>query len=153
MDLRHLSLLASLPLVLTGVGCGDPPPTRIPLEGGWVGTYECAADSKRFTLTVADNDEGEVGGEAFLDYQLVLLGTPFLLTARADLAAAGIDDDGTVEATVDVLDNATSQLPDFALALSPNEDVDELDGTLTRLDGDGAPTGDPCDVHVARTDL
>jgi len=118
-----------------------------------VGTYECAADSKRLTLTVADNDEGEAAGEAFLDYQLVILGTPYLLTARAELSAAGMDDDGSFEATVDVLDNATSQLPDFALTATPNDEVDELDGTLTRLDGEGAPTGDPCDVHLGRTEL
>jgi hypothetical protein len=132
--------------------CGPPSSVAegVKLDGGWVGTYECGADSKRLSTTMAESDKGAVGGEAFLDYQLVLLGTPYLFTARAKLVDTKRNSEG-VTGTVDVLDNGTSQLADFRLELTTNDDVDVLDGSLTKLDNDGAPTGDPCAAHLART--
>jgi hypothetical protein len=141
---------ASLVLVVLALAaCGDPPVIRPKIDGGWKGTYECGADSKKVSAIWDEDDEGNLDGEMFIDFQIQFFGNPILLTARADVKSGDVDE-GNYSGIADVLDNATAGVPDFSFDLDMNDDADELDGTMDKLNGEGAST-ETCDAHLERT--
>jgi hypothetical protein len=129
--------------------CGAPAPGLV-VDGGWKGTYECGADSKKASLIFDEDVEGVVSGEAFLDYQVVILGTPILLTGRGVVDGAR-DEDGGYDGNIDILDNSQG-LPDFDFTLALNEQADEVSGVFQIKDGDGQ-VAQSCDVTADRTDV
>lgn len=130
-----LGLCACAPSPATcdaGQASQPPPPNA---QGAWKGTYECNNTVQKLSAALAENDDGQIDGEMFLDYTIMILGQPFTLTGRSNI------DDGSVQAGacaafVDVLDNSQG-LPDWELSLGLNADGDELAGEFWRINGAG----------------
>lgn len=160
MPRRYPSVLASLLgalWVLSACGpmddsgdAGDPEPDPPSLAGGWKGTYECGADSKKLSAALAEDEDGVVDGEMFLDYQIVILGTPLTLTGRANVDDGALAD-GVYSGFVDVLDNSQG-LPDYLFSLSLDEAGDEVTGDFTRENADGEVI-QTCPVQLARVEV
>lgn len=147
--------VSGLTALLVVAGCGPgpsecdagdvepPPPTA---AGGWQGTYECNNDLKKMSAALAMSEEGQLDGEAFLDYEIMILAQPFTLTGRSNVDEGRFEDDQLV-ARIDVLDNSQG-FPDWDMRVTLNDDGDELSGELFRENGAGDEV--TCPVELER---
>ncbi len=144
--------LAAFVLSSCAAGCGADPAAAGPnIDGGWKGTYECGADSKKLSAIIDEDAQGALSGEMFLDYQVVVLGNPILLTGRAAIQDAAQQDDGSFSGHLDVLDNSQG-LSDFDFTLALNKDADGLAGALEIKNQDGEVT-QTCDARLDKVSV
>jgi len=146
-----MHMRSALVVLVLASSCGEAPLVRPLVEGAWEGTYECGADSKKASLGLNEDDEGVVEGEAFLDYQIVLLGTPYLLTGRGAVDGEFDADDNEYTGAIDIFDNAQG-LADFEFTLELNEAADELEGVFEIRNSEGEVT-QSCDANLEKIDV
>jgi hypothetical protein len=115
--------------------------------GAWKGTYECNNNLQKMSAALAVTDNGQLDGEAFLDYDIMILAQPLTLTGRANIDDGRAGEDDALLATVDVLDNSQG-LADWNLRVALNADGDELNGELFRTLGNGDELS--CAVELER---
>jgi hypothetical protein len=148
-------LTAVLPTLLIFASCGPgatecdagevEPPAPI-AAGGWKGTYECNNNIQKMSAALAMSDDGQLDGEAFLDYEIMILAQPFTLTGRSNVDEGRFEGEQLV-ARIDVLDNSQG-FPDWNVRLSLEGNGDELNGELYRLNGNGDEI--TCGVELER---
>jgi hypothetical protein len=131
---------------------GRPAPGGFIVDGRWKGTYACNADIKKLSMILDETQTGTVTGEAFIDYQEVVLGNPILLTGRANVTDAsrkkGSDD---YAGHLQVLDHSQG-LGDFDFTLTLDPSGEKLKGALLVKDQNGA-VKTSCDTDLDKTDV
>jgi len=140
LGMKPLLMLLTMSLLFAGCAPGEnvcdagaPQAPQPSVSGAWKGTYECNNTVQKLSAALAENEAGQIDGEMFLDYTIMILGQPFTLTGRANV------DDGLATGTgysafVDVLDNSQG-MPDWQLVAALNEDGDEFNGEFQRTNG------------------
>ena len=126
---------------------GEVTPPAPTAGGAWEGTYECSNNIQKMSAALAVTDDGQLDGEAFLDYEIMILAQPITLTGRANVNDGRAGDGDELLAFVDVLDNSQG-LADWNLRVTLNDDGDELNGELFRTLGNGEEFS--CAVELER---